>query len=262
MDCTQAREGLWPPERPKLVGEEIAEARRHVAECPDCTEFFAQDRALLDSYERLRAEKAPIDVRERVFDSLSKARWDALQRQDAESGSRPVWRHGLVPATVLAAALAVIAFGSLDRPGTAVVADGDDPGMFVEDYLRRAVGQDHIETSDPDEIVRFLQRELGVSLKPLEIEGLELIGAEICLLEGHRGAMIVYKKDGAAVSHYLVPRDGAAPRGPELSGQRSGPGTASMPVVTWSTPEVEQALVGELGSAQLLQLAASGASKP
>ena len=126
----------------------------------------------------------------------------------------------------------------------------------MEDYLRRAVGQDHIETSDPDEVGRFLARELGMELGPILVEGLELESAEICLLEGRRGAMIVYKKDGASVAHYLVPREGTPARAPALT-RRDG--SVDMPVVTWSSPAVEQALVGELSSEALLTIARQGA---
>ena len=128
--------------------------------------------------------------------------------------------------------------------------------MFFEDYLRRAVGQDHIVTSDPDEIGRFLARELGMQLRPIRLEGLELQGAEICLLEGRRGAMIIYKKNGASISHYLVPREGAQPREPALSMDCCG-STSETPVVTWSTRQLEQALVGEISPEQLLSLARS-----
>ena len=76
MDCQDARAGLWPPEKPRLVGAQVAEARVHVANCPECTEFFNQDRALLEMYDKLRSEIAPREVRERVFDALAAARWD------------------------------------------------------------------------------------------------------------------------------------------------------------------------------------------
>jgi len=135
-----------------------------------------------------------------------------------------------------------------------------DPDMFVEDYLRRAVGQDHIETTDPAEVTRFLQRELGLRIEPIRSAGLALQRAEICLLEGRRGAMIVYKQNGTEVAHYLIPREEATAREPALSGRpQIDPG--DMPVVTWATPRVEQALVGELDSERLLQMAGRGSSQ-
>jgi len=63
MDCQRAREGLWPPERPRLVGDEVAEARAHVEACPECAEYFDQDRVLLELYDRARGESAPINLR-------------------------------------------------------------------------------------------------------------------------------------------------------------------------------------------------------
>jgi hypothetical protein len=145
------------------------------------------------------------------------------------------------------------------RPDAATVSV-EGPEVFVEDYLRRAVGQDHIETDDPAEVQRFLERELGLRFDPLQIAGLKLERAEICLLEGRRGAMIVYKSDGALVSHYVVPRNNVVARAPALSTRRDGP-AADMPVVTWATSNAEQALVGELSSDQLLAIAGQGVSE-
>jgi hypothetical protein len=153
----------------------------------------------------------------------------------------------------MAAVLALVLFTD-----ASTVRSADAPNVFVEDYLRRAVGQDFIETHDPGEVMHFLERELGLHFTPITLAGLNLMRAEICLLDGQRGAMIVYEKDGAEVSHYVVPRDDATRRAPALS-TREGD-TADMPVVTWATPNIEQALVGEVGSAQLLEIAGRGSS--
>jgi anti-sigma factor RsiW len=237
-----------------LVGAEVAEARAHVADCSECAEFLDQDRALLDFYDKLRTETAPREVREKIFDTLAAARWDPRGDQRTEKdllgSSRKrtaAWSFGV------AIALAAIGFVDFSAATPPELADGT---MFVEDYLRRAVGQDHITTSDPDEIGRFLTRELGMRLRPIQLEGLVLEGAEICLLEGRRGAMIVYRKNGAMISHYLVPREGAQLREPALSMDCCG-ATSKTPVVTWSTHQLEQALVGEISPEQLLSLAAS-----
>jgi len=261
MDCKDARGRLWPPDQPRLARAEVLEARKHVDSCAACTEYFEQDRVLLDAYERLGHGRAPLDVREKVFDALAQARWEELggeERAVQPESATPGWVRRSGWAVLLAAGIAVVTFG---MPGAGLydgpIASGDDGAVFVEDYLRRAVGQDHIVTSDPDEVGRFLTRELGMQVGPIFAEGLELESAEICLLEGRRGAMVVYKKDGAAVAHYIVPREGTKPRAPALTG-REGPG--EMPVVTWSSPAVEQALVGELSSEVLLSIARNGSS--
>jgi anti-sigma factor RsiW len=137
-------------------------------------------------------------------------------------------------------------------PGPSMQEDG---GVFVEDYLRRAVGQHHLITSDPDEVRRFLVRELGIEVSPLRTSGLELQRVEICLLEGRRGAMIVYAKGDASVSHYVVPRSDTQPRQPTLSKPTDPVLSGSLPVVTWSTEALEQALVGDLASGELLEIA-------
>jgi hypothetical protein len=275
IDCATARAALWPPERPLLVGGDIGAARSHVSGCEECEAYFAQDRDLLDVYHRARGVRAPVEVRERVFDALAGARWDmrrdpridsgearslpsASTSSGATTGSKvsAVRTHLLRLGAWPLAMAAVLALVLLMDVG--VVRNADAPNVFVEDYLRRAVGQDFIETNDPGEVMHFLERELGLHFTPISLVGLNLMRAEICLLEGQRGAMIVYEKDGAVVSHYVVPRDDATWRAPALS-TRDG-NAADMPVVTWATPNIEQALVGEVGSAQLLEIAGRGSS--
>jgi hypothetical protein len=200
-------------------------------------------------------------VRERVFDALASARWHALQarpkqeeRREALDFRTSVLRLAL-PATML---VLVVGFAvlQLGEDGASTSEGGE---VFVEDYLRRAVGQDHIVTNDPAEVTRFLERELGLRFAPIQIAGLDLARAEICLLEGRRGAMIVYKKDGAEVAHYLVPREDSPEREPALS-TKGRADSGAMPVVTWATPNIEQALVGEVGAEELLRIAWRGAS--
>lgn len=252
---------MWPPDQPRLARGEVLEAREHVDSCPECREYFEQDRILLDAYERLGQGEAPFEVREKVFDALAQARWEEMDGKRRPGAAFPVsrWVTRSGWAVLLAAGIAAVTFGlpQAAPSGEQQAAVVDDGAVFVEDYLRRAVGQDHIVTSSPEEVGRFLTRELGMQVSPIFLEGLELESAEICLLEGRRGAMIVYKQDGAAVAHYIVPREGTEPREPAVLG-REGPG--EMPVVTWSSPSVEQALVGELSPEVLLRIARHGSS--
>jgi len=258
MDCTRARALLWPPERPRLVGGDVGGARSHVQGCEDCVAYFAQDRALLDVYDRARSVSAPMNVRERVFDALAGERLstrstEVLSDVPTDGTFRSyVRRYGAWPAAIATVAVTVLFLVDVESPP---ISSAEAPDVFVEDYLRRAVGQDHIETNDPAEVTRFLQRELGLRVQPLRFAGLDLERAEICLLEGRRGAMIVYKKDGVAVSHYLVPREDAQERPPALSQSSTGDAALDMPVVTWATARMEQALVGEVDSALLMALA-------
>ncbi len=254
MDCTEARHALWPPEKPRLAGTPVLDARQHVEVCQACRDYFDQDRRLLDVYDRASREKTPRVVRERVFDSLARERARGLGVPDAVlptrwGGNRKRW--ALAAASSIAA-LFVVGLGStfMER-----AAPQEEAGLFVEDYLRRAVGEDRIVTSDANEISRFLTRELGLSVTPMQVEGLRLAGAEICLLDGRRGAMISYVEDGREISHYVVPKSGTSPRAPAFSSQFAASGAPGPSVITWATPQIEQALVGEVAPDRLMELA-------
>ena len=190
VNCSQARHALWPPEKPRLAGAEVLEARQHVRECSACDEYFAQDRRLLEAYDRASQQRAPKILRERVFDALARERSRSLVE---EVETRRVTRRW-----VLAAAASVV---GLFAGGVAVSLQNapdalDDGGLFAEDYLRRAVAEQRISSSDPGEVSRFLTRELGRAIQPLQLAGLRLTSAEVCLIEGRRGAMIRYSRTG------------------------------------------------------------------
>ncbi len=249
MNCSEARHALWPPERPRLAEAEVLGARRHLQGCPACESYFAQDRALLDAYDRKSHERAPQILRERVFDALARERARGLHVAEPRRVSRR-W--------VIAAVASVAGLFAGGFAGALVYGPDDglnDGGLFAEDYLRRAVSQERLVSSDAEEIGRFLTRELGRSIMPLQVAGLRCTSAEICLIEGRRGAMIQYVQDGHEISHYLIPQEGAPRRDPELSSSFSRRGDGGPALVTWATPEIEQALVGEVPAARLMELA-------
>ena len=254
MNCSEARHALWPPERPRLAEAEVLEARQHVKGCPACESYFAQDRALLDAYDRASQERAPQILRERVFDALARERARGLNVAEP----RRVSRRWVVAAVASVAGLLAGGFAGALLYGP---EDGlNDGGLFAEDYLRRAVSQERLVSSDAEEIGRFLTRELGRSIMPLQVAGLRCTSAEICLIEGRRGAMIQYVQDGREISHYLIPQEGTPRRDPELSSSFSRRGNGGPALVTWATPEIEQALVGEVPAARLMELARQASS--
>ncbi len=276
MSCEEAREILCPIRRPRLVEHQTEEARKHVAGCPACRSYLAQDQLLTDAYERIRTTKAPLALRERIYTTIARERERRREGpRKVRSAPRPR-RPRPVPAREERARFR--RFGrSAPRPGTRTAAAAalvlvsgallwqalprPEPvsgASFVDDYLRRAVSQDRILSSDPNTVRQWLARELGMALRPLSVAGLEIESAEICLLEGRRGAMIVYRIGGTRVAHYLVPREEAKERPPTVSQPSGEPGSAAPPLVTWATGSVEQALVGELESSQLIALARSG----
>jgi hypothetical protein len=234
------------------VGAEEARARAHVASCEACARFFAQDRGLLDALERLRQVRAPLEVRERIFRSLAEARAGGIPGVEPEGRTRARWTPWVAGfATAAAVAASVVA-----TLATRVSPVASDTNVAVaQDYLRRTVGEDYLDTSDPHEVSRFIERELGLILSPLTADGLSVERVEICLLDGKRGAMILYRVRDEKVSHYVVPAGGAGTRAPTVARERAGTGGEALPMVTWSASDVNQALVGAVSPDELLALA-------
>ena len=261
MNCCQAREGLWPPEQPRLAGADVVAARAHVEGCADCRAFFGQDRALLDAYHRLRGGCAPRDVRERVFEALARERVMAAGGAGPSTEPAPAastawrgWRRTLAGVAVAGGvAVAAAAVGLVPT----LSGRAAPPEAFVHDYMRRAVGQDFLESSDPVEVRRFATRELGIVFEPMVLPGMDIERAEICLLDGRRGVVVVYGDGSASVSHYVMPAEGVKPKGPRLDDGARGTGER-MPVVTWTTAGLDQALVGDVDAESLLWLARVG----
>lgn len=255
MDCQTARDTLWPPERPRLVVEDVAAARRHVDTCEACRDYFRQDRHLLAAYRRLGEQRAPASVRERVFTAL------ARERDGGRGQGRRPWRPGRATGWAWGAAAAAVFATVLLMSGGGSASEEAPPEAFIEDYMRRAVAEDRIDSSDPAAVSHFLTRELGMALKPLMIEGYRLAGAETCLLGGQRGAMVIYERAGETLSHYLLPVPRSSDRDPRLSSGESAlsPAVTGPAVVTWVSGSLEHALVGAVDPQKLLTIARASA---
>jgi hypothetical protein len=218
--------------------------------------YFAQDRRLLDALDELRARKAPRHVREGVLDALARARVGASRDMIVPHPHRR--RFGRTAAIAAAGSLAALAALAWGLVGTARAAAGVPGAALAEDYVRRAVAEEHLVTDDPREVAHFITRELGVQAAPLPRPVLRIEGVEICLIDGRRGALIVYRLDGRRVSHYLIPRPFGPARPPTPTHSAPTGGEATIPVVTWAAGVVEHALVGEFPTSTLLRLALGG----
>jgi hypothetical protein len=54
--------------------------------------------------------------------------------------------------------------------------DARDAAAFIADYMRRAVREDHIMTSDPRLVRQFLAHELGLPIALITLEGFDIEG--------------------------------------------------------------------------------------
>jgi anti-sigma factor RsiW len=266
MNCQEARDVLWPPEEPRMVDGRVLEARRHLERCESCRDYFALDGALIQAFRSVPPVRAPAAARERIFDALARER-TAQGGAPAARGERLGRYWGSRPILLLLAGMLVLSFASLAALVTRSFQEVDvrnpgwssmDGGAFVEDFMRRAVQEEHIGTSDPAEAARFLTRELGIPLGlPVALPGFDLSGVEVCIVEGVRGAVVMYKQNGRVLYHYLVPRSRGAAQPPALSRATppDWPGEPFPSVVIWGSEDIQQALVSDMAPDHLMEIA-------
>jgi anti-sigma factor RsiW len=233
--CAEAQEILVPADEPRITDAAVERALAHAERCPACRASLERDRrvaALIRA--ALPRPAAPAALRERVCAALANER----ARTSRHGGTR-LGRHAL--AAVPAAAAALLALWAVRSDPAREPADA-----FVQDYLRKMVAEDAVESSDPAVVAAFLARELGIAFRPPASPGARLERAEICLLDGRRGALLEYRIRDRRLSYYVVPRgDGVAPRRrPEARTvhlARRGP----VHVVVWSDSSFAHAVLGD-----------------
>jgi hypothetical protein len=288
VNCDDAREILWPPERPKAADERLVAARRHVDECAECRTFLKWDLELRERLGSIVLPAAPASLRERVYQALARER-AALDPEDRDGGGhadrdgggpedrdgrradpRVALRSRVAPFAVAVAVSAFLfvggwlAFGSDLAPGGDGVPSsagspvGADQGE-VEGFVRYAVQDVYLASSDPLAVSGFIVRELALPFQPREFHGFDLLGAEICVKDWKRGAVLMYERDGALLFHYVLQVQGARAGEPTLSEAtpEEWPGRPGPSAVVWSSPGTEQALVADLPAGELLTLARS-----
>ncbi len=109
------------------------------------------------------------------------------------------------------------------------------------------------------EVSGFIVRELALPFQPREFEGFDLQGAEICVKDWKRGAVLMYERERALLFHYVLQVEGARAAEPTLSEAipEGWPGRPGPSAVVWSSPGTELALVTDLPAGELLTLARS-----
>lgn len=237
----------------------------HLETCDACRDYQMLDPCLRGAFDRLRVIEAPECVRGWVVGALAVSPTGGATPSDAPQRSpragRVVWSGaaGILLALGHAFSLLMLNGAPADSPYVA-----ESP--YMEDYMRRATAAERIESSDPGAVSHFLSQRLGIELVPITHRDLHLEGAEVCLLDGEFGALILYKVDGVVVSHYLIPRPGrwssilpSQERGSKLLGERvtvrDHPSVSEeVNVVTWTAGKVEQALVSALPAPRLAAL--------
>lgn len=261
VNCKEARSILWPADGLRVGDAEVESALEHAQDCDQCSEFLDEDRRvsqlIRDTVPRVCA---PHELRERLYTVLARERAGAgtVSRRDHH---RPMHRTAAVAGLLLAG----LVLGSLGQ----WLAHGDRPASsataFAEDYLRRVVEQQELESADRLQIAAFFARELGLAITPPEVPQFSVQRATICLMNGKRGGVVEYTNRNQHVTYYLVPFSEDQQSQPvPLDVQIVEEGTADPPsvaserglgVATWWDGEHQHALVGNLTVEELRRLA-------
>jgi len=256
-DCKEVRNVLWPADVLRVSDDQVQEAIEHAENCPTCREFLEEDRRVAEFIrDTVPRVCAPQELRERLYTALARERAGAVPIRSRLRRKREV--------LAMAAMIAVIAvasgywLASRNQPAAAATA-------FAEDYLRRVVEQEELNSSDRTEIASFFARELGVAMPPPEVPEFEIQRATICLMNGRRGGVVEYVGAGKQLTYYLLPSvdDSQAEPRSFASLQENGATSATpalaeehgLGVATWWDDEHQHALVGSLPERELKRLA-------
>lgn len=262
LSCEEARRILWPLDRPRefVGGEE--DARAHLGECESCRAFFDADSELTAVLGRYGGgAKAPKALRERILVAIGSEERRSTREPSTRAGAsgngqtRQSESHGRGAVGLIAATVLLVSL-----PVAFLIARNAEPAedLFVQDYLRRAVEENVLESPDAAAVSRFFMNELGVAVTPTHMEDARMTRAMVCLLRSQRAAMVEYRLGEHTVAHYMLPRDERSVGLTVLLTESQ----RGVQVAAWSDAEFEHALVSDLPESELAQLASSEFARP
>jgi anti-sigma factor RsiW len=246
MACGRTRRLLWPDAGPREATAEIMAAREHAGRCPDCRRFLEDMRRLGDGIrEAAPRPPAPMEVRDRLFRSIARARTvgasRAAQRWHRRLGA------GLAAALLFAGAWlgwrATSDFPTPHRDALAAIAD---------DHLQaqRSAG---LISSDSVEVARWLRERLPFGVEVPLFPGGRLTGARLLLIGGQSGAVVEYAIAGRPLSYYILP--GAKGEAASTPRQVRVASRAGYRIASWEDAGLIHALIAGLPGPKLVELA-------
>ncbi len=245
LACGRARRLLWPDTGPREATAEIVAAREHVSRCPACQRFLDDMRRLSERIrEAMPRPEAPVEVRDRLFKVIARARTDGAR------GTGPrhrLWAAGL--AAVLLVGGAWLGLSITPERGT---PSRDPLGAIAEDHLRtqRHTG---LASSDSLETARWLADRLPFAVEIPIFPEAQLKGARLVFVNRQSGAVVDYVIAGRSLSYYLLPaiegETGTTAREIRLASR------AGYRVAAWEDAGFTHALVAGLPGQKLVELA-------
>jgi hypothetical protein len=195
--------------------------------------------------EAMPRPEAPVEVRDRLFKAIARARTD-----DTVRGS--VRRHRRWAAGVAAALLVGGTWLGLSLIPERAILSPDALGAIAEDHLR-SQRNPGLASSDSVEVARWLADRLPFAMEIPIFPDAQLKGARLVLVNRQSGAVVDYTIAGRSLSYYVLPAaDGeAAARTRDIRlVSRAG-----YHIAAWDDAGLTHALVAGLPGPRLIELA-------
>lgn len=243
MHCGKARRLLWPDERPRAVTGDLARAHDHLEGCETCQAFLRNMATLRHQVRQAaRPVAAPIEVRNRLYDSIARAR-------TATPPPRVRWLHWPAAAAAVAVLAAAGSWAVLDGS-----LSGDDPFADLAYGHSLALGGDGIVSADPDSVSSWLSSRVPFAARVPLFPNAKLEGAHLCMSQCRQGVVMEYQVGTGMVSYFVMPadvtEDEITPPDQLDTAVRSGYRIAS-----WREPGLLHVMVGNLPAAVITDLA-------
>ena len=219
---------------------------RHVAGCAACERRVEELRAMSSAlHEQLSYHRAPPGLAARIGTSLAREPGLAPPRRLAWPTMNGAWLGGAGLGGALAGVALMLALqAGPSQPMLSALVDSQVRSLMAEHLM-------DVPTSDRHTVKPWLSARVDVSppVRDLSAEGFTLVGGRLDYVDGHRAAVVVYRRAKHIINLYAWavpgPRD-SGPRASELRGFN---------VVSWRQDGVAYHAVSDLEADQLMTFA-------
>lgn len=199
MNCSQARNILFPSPEKALATIETPAALGHLRGCESCQTFFEQQQKWSSALQaKAGAESAPEALRERIGRLIERHRTANSERLNTR-------RHFLAGAAaiVLAAGLGLL-WPAWKLPSRAFFQE------MCLDHVKYLDAQLQFSSANPAAIELWFRDKTEFRVHVPTLTDADLIGSRLCFLKQHKAALIFYRKQGQAVSLFEFSQSGVS----------------------------------------------------
>lgn len=247
MTCGRARRLLWPDTGPRDATPDVVAAREHASGCEPCRRFLEDMRRISERLRRTAPRPvAPVEVRDRLFKAIARARTEPSRSPQSSRLRR----------RVLQAVAAVVLLGGGWLGYRAISGDQgsetDALGSIVEDRVRSQKGAG-LASSDSLEVAQWLAERLPFAVQVPIFPDASLTGARLLAVNRQSGAVVEYSIEGRSLSYYVLPAAREDERRPPREVRLAS--RAGYHLATWDDAGLTHALIATLPGPKLIELA-------